>query len=60
MQVFSKDVDDLDIEDREYMDVVRKLKNLNMEKFLDLYLKAMEPDLYDKMISILIRQKVLK
>ena len=50
MQYKSKDEwDDLDVEDKTYMDAVRELNNLDIDKFVNLYLKPMEPELYDKL-----------
>lgn len=43
------DWDDLDIEDKNYMDIVRELHKLDMDKFVNLYLRPMEPDLYEKL-----------
>ena len=51
MQDYSNDIDDLDLEDRDYMNVVRELKKLDLERFLEQYLKISEPELYDKLIS---------
>jgi hypothetical protein len=44
-------LDDLDLEDRDYMDTVRNLKKLDLDRFLNQYLKVTEPELYDKLIS---------
>lgn len=41
--------DDLDIEDKTYMDAIRDLNKLDIEKFVSLYLKPMDPELYEKM-----------
>lgn len=41
--------DDLDVEDKTYMDAVRELNKLDIDKFVNLYLKPMEPELYDKL-----------
>ena len=50
MQYKSKDEwDDLDVEDKTYMDAVRELNKLDIDKFVNLYLKPMEPELYDKL-----------
>lgn len=51
MQEYSNYIDDLDLEDRDYMDAVRNLKKLDLNRFLDQYLKVTEPELYDKLIS---------
>lgn len=51
MQDYSNDIDDLDLEDRDYMNVVRELRKLDLERFLEQYLKISEPELYDKLIS---------
>jgi len=41
------DVDDLDLQDREYMDIVRGLARVDIAKFLEQYLKVSDPKLYD-------------
>lgn len=41
--------DDLDVEDKTYMDAVRELNKLDIDKFVNLYLKPMEPELYDRL-----------
>ena len=41
--------DDLDIEDKNYMDAVRELNKLDIDKFINLYVRPMEPELYDKL-----------
>ena len=41
--------DDLDIQDKDYMDVVRDLNKLDIDKFINLYVKPMDPELYDKL-----------
>ena len=51
MQEYSNYIDDLDLEDRDYMNVVRELRKLDLERFLEQYLKISEPELYDKLIS---------
>lgn len=59
MREYSKELDDLDLEDRDYMNVVRELGKLNLDHFLENYLKVSEPELYQKLISIC-TQKYLK
>lgn len=50
MQYKSKDEwDDLDLEDKTYMDVIRELNKLDIDKFVNLYLKPMDPILHEKM-----------
>lgn len=44
-----EDWDDLDIQDKDYMDVVRDLNKLDIDKFINLYVKPMDPELYDKL-----------
>jgi len=50
------DWDDLDIEDKDYMDIIRELGKLDMNKFVNLYLKPMEPDLYEKLYRAIKKQ----
>ena len=45
------DIDDLDLQDREYMDVVRGLARLDIAKFLEQYLKVSDPNLYNKLVN---------
>ena len=47
--------DDLDIQDKDYMDVVRNLNKLDIDKFINLYVKPMDPELYDKLIKAIKR-----
>ena len=47
--------DDLDIQDKDYMDVVRDLNKLDIDKFINLYVKPMEPKLYDKLLKAIKR-----
>jgi hypothetical protein len=51
MLEYFNNLDDLDLEDREYMNAVRDLKKLDLDRFLDQYLKVSEPELYQKLIS---------
>jgi len=44
-------VDDLDLQDREYMNVVRGLERVELTKFLEQYLKVSNPELYDKLYN---------
>lgn len=46
--------DDLDREDREYMDLIRKLKLMDLNKLL-IYLKT-EPELMQKISSFFVNQ----
>jgi len=41
--------DDLDLEDKAHMNVIRELNKLDIDKFVNLYLKPMDPELYEKM-----------
>ena len=45
------EVDDLDLEDREYMNVVRGLARVDIAKFLEQYLKVSNPELYDNLAT---------
>jgi len=47
--------DDLDIQDKDYMDVVRDLNKLDIDKFINLYVKPMDPELYDKLLKAIKR-----
>lgn len=47
--------DDLDVEDKTYMDAVRELNKLDIDKFVNLYLKPMEPELYDRLYKAIKR-----
>jgi hypothetical protein len=47
--------DDLDIQDKDYMDVVRDLNKLDIDKFINLYVKPMDPELYDKLFKAIKR-----
>jgi hypothetical protein len=61
MQEYSKvDLDDLDLEDRDYMNAVRSLRKVNLEHFLENYLKVSEPEVYDKLISICVQKHFKK
>jgi hypothetical protein len=51
LEYSKREIDDLDLEDRDYMDAVRSLKKVKIDHFLEHYLKVAEPELYEKLIS---------
>ena len=51
--------DDLDIQDKDYMDVVRDLNKLDIDKFINLYVKPMDPVLYVKLFKAIKRFQFL-
>ena len=43
------EVDDLDLQDREYMNVVRGLERIDINKLMTQYLEISNPELYQKL-----------
>lgn len=60
LEYSKREIDDLDLEDRDYMEAVRNLKKVNVDHFLEHYLKVAEPELYDKLISTCIQKHYKK